>query len=135
LPYLVHTGFELPLMLDGRKPLAVFSDVWPAAWLEDVLKRFEPHVQAGCFVQRIADAPLAHAGPVRPGDRRLRRILFALPAEAWRIDAYLALWNAEAGSGWTMDSERREGTLLGYEDWQNDWWMEHGWLGRSEALA
>ena len=25
IPYLVHTGFELPLMLDGRKPLAAFG--------------------------------------------------------------------------------------------------------------
>jgi hypothetical protein len=27
-PYLVHTGFELPLMLDGRKPLSRFADAY-----------------------------------------------------------------------------------------------------------
>lgn len=29
VPYLVHTGFELPLMLDGRKKLARFIGILP----------------------------------------------------------------------------------------------------------
>jgi len=29
-PYLIHTNFELPLMLERRKPLAVFGDGYPS---------------------------------------------------------------------------------------------------------
>ena len=26
---------------------------------------------------------------------------------------------------WNDDLERLQGSLFGYEDWQNDWWIEH----------
>src|SRR5260370_4050892 len=29
VPYLVHNGYELPLLLEGRKPLARFSEAYP----------------------------------------------------------------------------------------------------------
>ena len=31
-------------------------------------------------------------------------------------------------SGWNADFECLEGMLLGYEEWQNDWWITHGSL-------
>jgi hypothetical protein len=30
---------------------------------------------------------------------------------------------AAAKSGWSPDFERLQGMLFGYEDWQNDWWI------------
>jgi hypothetical protein len=55
----------------------------------------------------------------------IRRVLYALPGEEWRIDAYLLLWKTAEKSGWNERFARLEGTLLGYEDWQNDYHIEH----------
>ncbi len=27
--------------------------------------------------------------------------------------------------GWSREKERRFGELLGYDDWQNDYWLSH----------
>jgi len=32
---------------------------------------------------------------------------------------------ASRKSGWNENFERLEGMLFGYEDWQNDWWIEN----------
>ena len=50
----------------------------------------------------------------------MRRVLYALSHEAWRIEAYLLLWATAEKSGWNAGFERMEGSLLGYEDWQDD---------------
>lgn len=48
---------------------------------------------------------------------RLRRVLYALPEEAWRIDAMLLLQKIyQKRSGWDQDLERITGKLLGYEE-------------------
>ena len=47
VPYLVHTGYELALMLDGRKPFAKFAVEYPSEpdqFPEEAL--FEPHMLA-----------------------------------------------------------------------------------------
>ena len=118
LPYEVHTNRELELMLAGTKPLAMFvdgKDCFPDAVLR-YLRMFDRHVREGRFIRRdhvsrssTSAAYITH------------RILFALPSEAWRIDAMIEL---KASSTWTDDHERREGELLGYEDWMNDHWIE-----------
>lgn len=125
-PYLVHTNFELPLMLEGRKPLAMFQDAYPTQWLKDTLKRFDPVVRSGRLVRRIVDTPFTEAErALFPGFRKWRRIFFALPGEEWRIEAFLLVSKVSAKTGWNEALERMEGSLLGYEDWQNDWWIEH----------
>jgi hypothetical protein len=53
-----------------------------------------------------------------------RRVLYALPGEQWRIDAYLLLWKTAKEAGWNEGFERMEGSLLGYEDWENDFHIE-----------
>jgi hypothetical protein len=35
------------------------------------------------------------------------------------------LWKIAEKSGWNEGFERLEGNLLGYEDWQNDYHIEH----------
>jgi hypothetical protein len=90
LPYQVHTHRELALMLAGKKPLSAFSEAYPSLDEERGL-------------------PLG-----------TRCVLYALPGEEWRIDAYLLLWKTAEKVGWGEGFERLEGSLLGYEDWQND---------------
>ena len=51
----------------------------------------------------------------------LHRILFALPGEEWRMQAMIDLMSVEQ---WSPEHERREGELLGYENWMNDYWQE-----------
>jgi hypothetical protein len=124
VPYMVHTNFELPLMLDGRKPLAVFGDGYPSDWFDDYLAPFEPFVETGQIVRRIVDRPMPHIKERRPDLDGIRDVFFALPGEEWRIDAYIASIQNRIGD-WNDDLERLQGSLLGYEDWQNDWWLEY----------
>ena len=123
LPYKIHTGRELALMLRGHKPLAAFGGVYPAdPELDDIPEAyFDPYVAAGRFVKReslVADSP------------PWRRVLYALPDEAWRIDALLLVHKVARVSGWNEGFERMEGTLLGYEDWQNDIFIATLFAGR-----
>jgi hypothetical protein len=123
VPYLVHTNFELALMLEGRKSLAVFSDTDPSEWLDDVMRRFDPFVAEGRFVQRKVTAPMPK--PWRASDGsvvdRCQQVYVALRGQEWRIDAFILLREVMEKSGWNEALERFEGSLLGYEDWQNDW--------------
>lgn len=123
VPYLIHTNFELPLMLEGRKPLAVFGHGYPSAWFDDFLAPFDPFVASGQFVRRIIDTPMPDLKQRRPDLDGIRNVFFALPEEEWRIDAYIEKISNRTGA-WDDDLERLQGSLLGYEDWQNDWWIE-----------
>ncbi len=105
-------------MLRGVKPLAYFVDIdghWPDC-VTRYLRMFDRHVEAGRFERRD------HVSPV-PQIPQLshRRVFYASPGESWRIDAMLRL---ESRPGpWSHDKEREFGSLLGYEDWQNDYWI------------
>lgn len=114
LPYTLHTNREFGLMLAGRKPLAVFADgkgCFPDAVVR-YLRLFDRHVRDGRIVRRDH-----FTGPREAQPYLLHRIYFAIPAEAWRIDAMIEL---KEKKDWSRDHERREGELLGYEDWMND---------------
>ena len=120
LPYLVHTNRELGLMLRGTKPLAYFMDV---VGLEpDICLRywrmFDRHVAVGRLTKREVIEP----SPDLP-TLEYRRLFYALPGQDWRVDAMLTLLN-ETGA-WSDDHERRFGELLGYEEWQIDYWLAH----------
>lgn len=131
-PYLIHTNFELPLMLEGRKPLAVFGDGYPSEWFDEFLAPFEPFVASGQLVRRIIDTPMPHLKQRRPDLEGMRDVFFAIPGEEWRIDAYIdKIKNRTAD--WDDDLERLQGSLLGYEDWQNDWWIEQRVKRRNAA--
>ena len=117
-PYPLHTNRELGMMLRGEKPLAMFTDGYghfPDAVLR-YLRLFNRNVALGKFIKREYVVPTSY-------DRRFlgwHTILYALPAEQWRIDAMIAL---RLDGNWSLDHERQEGHLLGYEEWQNDWWI------------
>jgi hypothetical protein len=135
-PYRVHTGRELALMLAGTKPLAAFSDVYPSLHGLYVIpeREFEPHVAAGRIIERQHIDPPGEGAPVVRGQRLgMRWVLYALPGERWRIDAYLLLWKTAEKSGWNEGFERLEGALLGYADWENDYHIEHFFWKGSES--
>lgn len=136
-PYLVHTGFELALMLDGRKPLAIFWGTDRCEWLNDLMRRFDPFVEEGRFVRRKVTVPMTKSW-VAPDGAVVdcsQQVYVALRGEEWRIEAFILLHEVVEKAGWNDALERFEGSLLGYEDWQNDWWIERQRRNRQEAEA
>jgi hypothetical protein len=123
IPYMVHTNFELPLMLEGRKKFAILSECYPSEWFDGHLQPFEPFVESGQLVRRIVDTPMPHLNERRPDLDGIRRVYFALPGEEWRIDKYIEAIDNRT-SDWSDGLERLEGSLFGYEDWQCDWWID-----------
>ena len=120
LPYLVHTNRELGLMLSGAKPLAYFLDI--VGREPDISIRywrmFDRHVAAGRLIRREVIEPI----PDRP-QFEYRRLFYTLPDHDWRVDSMLTLLD-ELGA-WSEARERRFGELLGYENWQIDYWLTH----------
>ena len=121
LPYQVHSNRELLLMLQNKKPLAVFSTNYPPESSEDTVPEplFEPFVHSGRFVKReVVETP-------SDADRQpIRRVFYALPGEEWRVDAYMLVMRTAQISGWSEVLERMEGSLLGYSDEQNDHYLD-----------
>jgi hypothetical protein len=126
LPYLVHTGYELFLLLEGRKKLARMSDAYPpdAHMGED---RFDRWVDAGALHKEVVveafDKP--HRGVLGH-----RTVYYTPPNERWRIPAMKMLTAASGRTGgWNEYFERLEGMLFGYSDEENDWWINVGVQG------
>ena len=89
-------------------------------WLDE-----EVSVQGGARRARrlVMGVDLPSSGEVAIPVRRLR-VLYALPEESWRINAYILLLKTSKKSGWSEGFERMEGSLLGYTDEQNDAYLE-----------
>jgi hypothetical protein len=125
-PYLIHTGYELPLLLDGRKKLARMSHEYPPATF-DGEERFEHWVAKGVLHRQEVVAPFDQLIKGYLGNRT---VYYTPKGEEWRIPASKLIWEAAAKSGgWNEHFERLEGMLFGYEDWQNDWWIKVGLQG------
>jgi hypothetical protein len=108
-----HTGRELLLMLEGTKPFAAFVDVYPSVSEDEIIPEsyFEQYVKSGKIlkfehIERQSEK-IAHS---------LRRVMYALPGEEWRVNAYVMVWKLAHKYGWNEGFERIEGYLLGYED-------------------
>ncbi len=124
-PYLTHTGYELPLMLDGRKKLANIYFEYPPHRHPDE-DQFDRFVAEGLLHKEVDvepfDKPIrSAAGCVFDG---LRTAYYTPKGEEWRIKAFRLLRGAQRRGGWNDTLERLEGMLYGYEDWQNDWWAD-----------
>ena len=124
IPYLIHTGYELPLLLEGRKQLAHFSEAYPPNhhWNEE---KFDRYVAEGALHREVVVEPFEKPVCRKNGDviEGLRTVYYTRKGEEWRIPAMKLVWGAAAKSGWSPDFERLQGMLFGYEDWQNDWWI------------
>jgi hypothetical protein len=123
-PYLAHTGYELPLLLDGRKKLANMYFEYPP----------HRHPHEDQFDRFVAEGLLHKEVDVEPFDKPIRSITgkvfdglrtayYTPKGEEWRIQAFRLIRKTKGG--WNDTLERLEGMLYGYEDWQNDWWAEH----------
>jgi hypothetical protein len=128
MPYLPHTQYELPLLLDGRKKLARMVGCYPPMTFEGE-DRFDHWVAKGVLhreeVTEPFDAPIETSG----GQTYLghRTVYYTPKSKEWRIPASKLVWDASGKSGgWNEYFERLEGMLYGYEDWQNDWWIKEG---------
>jgi hypothetical protein len=121
LPYKVHTGRELRLMLAGEKPMSVFSKRHPSP-------SEEPNADVQPFAKWVESGRLTRFEEiVFDGDDRTTGIAYAmytLPDESWRAKAYVVLKRAGARSGWGAGMERVEGLLLGYTDRQIDIYLD-----------
>lgn len=108
-----HTGRELLLMLEGKKPFAALVDEASsrdqAIVPEDL---FEPYVVAGRFSKRVVleDLKLPGKLPVP-----MRRVMSAGIGEDWHFDAFISLWAMARKCGWNDGFQKLEGFLNGYE--------------------
>lgn len=115
LPYEIHTGRELILMRDGLKPFSIFSNINYDNNMRQVLDRyFSPLVATGDLIFRTATL-------YEENDTAM----YALPGEQWRFDAYLMLISIRDATGWNDELERWEGSLLGYNQSENDAWLDY----------
>jgi hypothetical protein len=123
-PYLVHGGYELPLLLEGRKQLARFSEEYPPNqhWNEE---KFDRYVAEGALHKEVVVEPFDEPIPLKHGKvaEGLRTVYYTRKGEERRIAAWKLIKDAAAKSRWSEDFERMEGMLFGYEEWQNDWWI------------
>jgi hypothetical protein len=135
IPYLLHTGYELPLLLEGRKPFAQMSDVYPPKRHFDE-DRFDRYVAQGVIHKEVVVEPFAKPlhvhGRVYEGQRI---VYYARKGEEWRIQASKLIWSAAMRTSWSDDFERMEGMLFGYEDWECDWWIAHRRSRRDDCAA
>jgi len=127
IPYMIHSGDELPLLLEGRKQFADMSDAYPPHrhFNED---RFDRYVTEGILHKEVIHEPFKdRLEPYRIKDGRvfegMRRVYYARKGEEWRVPAYRLISDVASKSRWNEDFERLQGMLLGYEAWQNDWWI------------
>ena len=122
-PYIIHTGRELELMLEGSKPLAVFSVdniVGDEKFTLDMVQsgqEFSHYVEAGKLNldQERIDIRVGEASAV------LDYYAYTLPNERWRAQAYFMLIRQLHRDGWCKNLERLSGSLLGYSDEENDY--------------
>ena len=130
-PYLIHGGYELPLLLDGRKKLARMSGEYPPMMF-DGEDRFDHWVAKGVLDREEVDEPYDPPFRTFRGQTRLgyRTVYYTPKGEEWRIPAMKLIRHAAGKSGgWNEYFERLEGMLFGYEDWQNDWHINVGITG------
>jgi tRNA (guanine37-N1)-methyltransferase len=109
-----HEERELELMKSGAKPLSMFVAPTTEEFELFSEEQFDRLVNQGKLVKKVAveDAVAPNGSPIQ-----LRRVLYALPGEEWRIEAMLLVLNAYAsfGPGRSRDLERMAGLLLGYD--------------------
>jgi hypothetical protein len=108
-----HTGRELLMMLSGDKPFAAFVDIHPSNSEDEIIPEtyFEEYVKSGRILKfehiERQNEKTTHS---------LRRVMYALPGNEWRVNAYLMIWKLAYKYGWNEGFEQIEGYLLGYED-------------------
>lgn len=119
-PYTLHTNRELPMMLAGTKPLAVFAHERVDGFEKsDALANqdFAPHVADGTLSEHVRTFQI----PLRSGAKLdIDYWFYTLRGEEWRIEAYSLLLELLHHRGpWCSQLEWLQGKLLGYTDQEN----------------
>lgn len=126
VPYLVHTNYELPLLLEGRKPFARMYDTYPPDRHhgED---RFDRYVAARMLHKEVSLQPFDTPHQLKDGSviEGHREVCYTRKGEEWRIQAWKLISAGSKKSGWNETFERLAGMLYGYEEWQVEWWIAH----------
>lgn len=136
VPYLVHTNFELFLLINGTKQFAVELELYPPHqhFQENLFDRF---VAEGLLHKEVFAVPFA--APIKLKDGRIfegeREVCYTRKGEEWRIPAWRLIRAAFKKSRWNDDFERLQGMLFGYEEWQMDWWIAHIQERRKNAAS
>lgn len=107
-----HTGRELKMMLNGDKPFSAFVDTVPGNGDKIIPENyFQPFVESGKLVKSefILNSNDANS-------TQIRHVMYALPSEKWRFEAYFMMWHLAGKYGWNAGFERIEGFILGYEE-------------------
>ncbi len=124
-----HEGREFELMKAGTKPLAMFiHHLAPDDEKFFAEDSFDKLVAAGTLkkFERIEEHQLTNEQQTV-----IRRVLYALPSEEWRIPAFLFIHDYYASvTGFRADMERLIGTLLGYEPTDVDKYISHHGISR-----
>jgi len=125
VPYLIHTGYELALLLEGRKQFARMSYEYPPERHPEE-ERFDRYVTQGVLHKEVELEPFARPirGKFGQTFEGVRYAYYTRKGEEWRIAAWKLVSKASAKAGWNESFERLEGMLFGYEEWENDWWIE-----------
>jgi hypothetical protein len=95
VPYLVHAGYELPLLLEGRKKLARMGDSYPPMTFEGENR----------FDHWVAQGKLHREEVIKPFDKPIqhflghRTVYYTPKGDEWRIPAMKLLWEAFLNSG------------------------------------
>ena len=113
-----HEGKELELMLEGKKPLAMFYDDPDEDQDERIVpaEAFDRFVRSGAFMKAERSFELAFDRRIGR-NLRIRYILYCLKGEEWRIEAmFLALKVRLTVRGYDEGIDRIVGALLGYSD-------------------
>ncbi|MFM0114707.1 hypothetical protein [Paraburkholderia nemoris] len=118
VPYLIHTGYELPLFLSGKKKLG-WLDLHPDlnAFEEFRLECFENFVRSGLLrkQERLVKDKRGIWG----------QIFYTSPDEEWRLQAYEMAKSASGrAGGWSEGFEEMLGLLMGYGEDENRWWRD-----------
>lgn len=126
VPYLVHTHYELPLLLEGRKQLARMCEHYPPH-CHDGEHYFDRYVAEGLLHKEVSLEPFDAPHELDDGSiiEGQRDVYYTRKGEEWRIKAWKLMSTASRKSGWNEDFERLEGMLYGYEEWQIEWWIAH----------
>ena len=123
LPYRVHAGREIMLLMSGRKQLATFAGIFPEneAMVEIPDHLIDKLVENGRFVK----VEYCELNPVGNNYYRgMRYVLVSPKNESWRINAYILLQKTAGMVGWSEPLTRLQGSLLGYSDQENDEYAE-----------
>jgi hypothetical protein len=118
-----HEGKELELMLQGRKPLALFMGLPEEENREDIFpeQKFLPYVENGTF-KRISEHIL-----VKKDGSTIRLVFFSPPEGEWR--ARTIIWVKHQILGAFRKFEQHDdvliGRLLGYSEEDIEHFLHH----------